>query len=81
VLAPGGRLIVVGLFVRIPRSARQPLSIVPDAPVERLWLYIQGLSQEIGLSFEVVWREDGRTRVPVVICERGVSFDSGEVAA
>jgi SAM-dependent methyltransferase len=69
VLTPAGRLVIAGLIVRIPRSIRQPLSITPDAPADRLWSHIEDLAREAGLSCEVIWRQDGRALVPVVICE------------
>ena len=70
VLAPGGCLVIAGLFVQVPRSIRNPLSIVPEAPLEPLWARVEGLAGDAGLSFSVVWREDGRARVPIVLCER-----------
>lgn len=70
VLAAGGRLVIAGLIVQLPRSARYPLSIVPDGPWTRLWAHFEGVAAQAGLACTVTWREDGRARVPVVICRR-----------
>ncbi len=68
VLAPAGRFVIAGLIVQVPHSARYPLSIVPDGPWPRLWRYFTGVAGEAGLTCRVTWREDGRARVPVVVC-------------
>lgn len=70
VLAPGGCLVIAGLIVQLPRSARYPLSIVPDGPWEGLWAFFEDVAGEAGLACSVTWREDGRARVPVVVCTR-----------
>ncbi len=70
VLAVDGRLVIAGLIVQLPRSPRYPLSVVPGGPWARLWAYFEGLTAQVGLACTVSWREDGRARVPVVICTR-----------
>lgn len=70
VLAPGGRLVIGGLIVQLPRSAQYPLSIVPDGPWPRLWASFQSVASEAGLACTVAWREDGRARVPIIVCIR-----------
>jgi SAM-dependent methyltransferase len=70
VLAPGGRLVIAGLIVQLPRSARYPLSIAPDGAWSRLWDYYTGRAGEAGLACTVTWRRDGRAGVPVVVCTR-----------
>lgn len=69
VLQPGGRLVIVGLAVELPMSWRYPLSIVPGT-WEPLWAYFLEAANEAGLAAQVVWREDGSARVPVVIATR-----------
>ncbi len=70
VLAPGGRLVIAGLIVQVPRSAQYPLSVAPDGPWDRLWSHFTGLGEQAGLACSVTWREDGRARVPVIVCVR-----------
>lgn len=68
-LRPGGRLVIVGLAVELPTSWRYPLSIVPGS-WEPLWAYFLNTAGEAGLDAEVVWREDGLARVPVILARR-----------
>lgn len=70
VLAPGGRLVIAGLTVQLPRSARYPLSVAPDGSWSRLWAYFAGVAGEAGLTCTVTWRQDGRARVPVIVGTR-----------
>jgi SAM-dependent methyltransferase len=70
VLARGGRLVIAGLIVQTPRSARYPLSIVPDGSWSRLWDHFEAVAAGAGLACTVTWRQDGRVHVPVVICTR-----------
>lgn len=68
VLAPGGRLVIAALIVQVPQSARYPLSIVPGGGWSRLWTYFEDLAEKAGLTCSVTWRQDGRARVPIVVC-------------
>ncbi len=68
VLAADGRLVIAGLIVQIPHSARYPLSIVPEGTWPRLWGYFEGVAEGAGLACTVSWRQDGRARVPVIVC-------------
>ncbi|MGE5603902.1 MAG: class I SAM-dependent methyltransferase [Nitrososphaerales archaeon] len=80
VLAPGGRLVIAGLIVQIPHSPRYPLSVVPGGAWPRLWAYFQGVAGEAGLVCTVTWRQDGRARVPVIVCTRSEE-EHGKTAA
>ena len=51
-----------------PAFDSQPTLGRAGGAVERLWTHIAGLAGDAGLSFSVAWREDGRARVPVVLC-------------
>jgi ubiquinone/menaquinone biosynthesis C-methylase UbiE len=69
VLLPGGRLVVAGLTVDLPRSPSRPLSWLP-ASSDRLWAYLDRVAAEAGLSTTVRWHEDPPARVPVVVAVR-----------
>ncbi len=68
VLAPGGRLVIAAIIVQLPHSARYPLSIVPDGAWPKLWAYFEANAADAGLACQVNWRQDGRARVPVIVC-------------
>ncbi len=70
VLTPGGRLVIGGLSVILPRSLKYPLAVVPGGSFNRLWAYTQAKTAEAGFRSSLTRCEDGRARVPVIVCTR-----------
>ena len=55
VLRPSGALVIVGLAVELPQSARYPLSIVPGS-WGPLWDHFARTAGDAGLTAQVTWR-------------------------
>lgn len=79
VLKPGGRLVVVGLWVQAPR--RSLLRLAPlfyGAPTPQQQAHMVERFDRAGFHARLIWRPTPRGKVAMLIAETGVSAVGGE---